>query len=303
MLSGVLVTKKVTILPMKALRFVSFRCCLLTPPLLVLSRLDTAHQRLRPLDPNLQSSRCHWGVRIPTTFRVKSVRLLAQPAAGSSALGGKNERKAVAILTATKDSAGMTSYIVSQLQVIPSVGRTQSSGSYAEVHPYSVLSKQASAGEIKTGDGNTGSTVFLASASFRFDLRQKMKFSSGAGQKANEIVGTIGVIKSPGSGIDALVLTNSGPSRITAIHDKQHNQNEKKKLRSSEILSYWLSDFIHAQRNLVTAQSENAFVDFYAWTFQLGDGKLLTWFVPCLQFVVSSYGSPNVFSSKKCSLN
>lgn len=235
-------------------------------------------------------------MRIPTTFRVKSVRLLAQPAAGSSALGEKNERKAVAILTATKDSAGMTSYIVSQLQVIPSVGRTQSSGSYAEAHPYSVLSKQASAGEIKTGDCNTESTAFLASASFRFDLRQKM---NGSGQKANEIVGTIGVIKSPGSGIDALVLTNSGPSRITAIHDKQHNQNEKKKLLSSEILSYWLSDFIHAHRNLVTAQNENAFVDFYAWTFQLRDGKLLTWFVPCLQFVVSSYGSPNVFSSKK----
>ena len=265
----------------------------------MLYRLDTAHQRLRPLDPNLQSSRCHWGLRLPVNFHVKSVRLLAQPTAESSALGRKRERKAVVMLTTTESSTGMTGYIVSQLQVIPSVGRTQSSGSYAEAHPYSVLSKQASTGEIKTGDGRTGSTVFLASASFQFDLRQKMNFSPGAGHEANEIVGTIGVIKSPGSGLDALVLTNNGFSRIAAILEKQDNKNETAKLQSSEISSYWLSDFIHAQRTLVTAQSENALMDFYAWTFQLVDGKLLTWFVPCLQFVVSFYWSPYVFSSKK----
>ena len=256
-------------------------------------RLDTAHQRLRPLDPNLQSSRCQWGVRLPGDFRTKSLNLLAQPNPGAAASEGKHRgRKALVMLTSTEDSVGLTKYILYQLQVIPSVGRTQSSDSYVEHRPYSVLSKQASAGEIKTGDDTSGSTVLLASASFQFDLRHRWKFgsnesASSTGEKVNEIVGTVGIIKSPGCGLDAVVLTSIGPSRIAAVIDSQDKGNAKRPLKSSEISSYWLSDFIHAQRSILTTYGESALMDFYAWTFQRADGKVLTWFVPCLEFEVS----------------
>lgn len=262
------------------------------------SRLDTSHQRLRPLDPDLQSSRCQWGVRLNRSFQAKSLKLLAHPQAlASHAEAKQRERKAVVMLTSCQDEVGLTQYIVFQLQVIPSIGRSQNSDSYVEHRPYSIFCLQASAGEMKTADDSSVATVFLASASFQFDLR-RMRFggSSTTEPSANEIVGTIGIIKSPGGGLDAVVLTSMGPSRISAVLESQGDDDTREALKCSEISSYWLSDFVHAQRSIVTSFQENALMDLYAWAFLRADGEMLTWFVPCLEFEVSEFPSLSVYS-------
>lgn len=235
---------------------------------------------------------------MPASFRPKSLRLLAQPAASSCGYAASNkkqrERKALVLLSSfTTDN----SFLVYQFQAIASVGRTQSSDSYTEQNPYSVLTRQCSAGTPRNGESTaSASSYFLAGASFQFDLRQKrirtardaLSGPTSRGGEANELIGTIGVVRSPGGGLSAVVLTSKGPSIVLSILDRDGHgivrQGQRQPLKSSEISAYWLSDIILAQRSISTSYGENVLIDFYVWTLQLADGGVLSWFVPCLRF-------------------
>ena len=204
------------------------------------------------------------------------------------------ERKAVVLLSSITEQSGVTDFLVYQFQVIPSVGRSQSSDSYVEHSPFSVLSKQCSSGVVRAkGVGDSTISVFLASASFQFDLRQRKSrisrddmppLSDPEVGEVNAIVGTIGLITSPG-GLDAVVITSKGPSLVLAIFSTNNTeQGQGKPIKSSEISSFCMSDVLLAQRSISTSYGENALLDFYVWTFQLADGRIHSWFVPCLEF-------------------
>lgn len=258
-------------------------------------RLDAAHQRLRPLDDNLRSSRGQWGVRLPDDFRAKSLNLLEQPlpCSGSTRQERQRERKATVLVASVAGLKGTVDYLAFQFQAIPSVGRTQSSESYQEHNPFSVLSKQCASGHIECPvDGSSVASVFLASASFQFDLRQRgSKFSAfnSPATEPNEIIGAVGVLRTPGCGLEAVALTSAGSSRSAAMLGSHAKGNKvstgRSDMKASEISSYWLSDIILGQRPISTEFGGRAKIDFFVWTFQVANGKVYSWFVPCLEFM------------------
>ena len=241
------------------------------------------------MDENLRSSRSDWGVRLPNDFKAHSLKLLQQPDAKSKA-GKQHERKALVLLSSLPRFMGSVDFLAFQLQAVHSVARTQSSESYQEHHPFSVLSRQCSGGQVQCPlDGSSIASVFLASASFQFDLRLRTNRSSnGAQQESNQIVGALGVIRTPGCGVEAITLTSSGPSRSTTILGKSEGNvsllDSNDEMKSNEISSYWLSDIMLAQHSISPNFGGQAVMDFFVWTFQIGNGKVFCWFVPCLVF-------------------
>jgi hypothetical protein len=237
---------------------------------------------------DLQYSNCEWGVLLPADFRPKSLKLLAQPEDGDSRCGERKvrARKAVVLLSSEEDHKGTITFRMLQFQVIPSFKR-QTSGSYNEQNPYTVLSRQCSVGEIsKALDGSSIACVFLAGASFQFDLIHKSPNEPTS--RVKEIVGTIGVLRSPGIGLEAIAVTSTGASQATLLSNfgepENNTQNLKKTLKSSEISAYWLADVVKGRQSVITKYGENATIDFFVWTLQQADGELLCWFVPCLEF-------------------
>ena len=239
-----------------------------------------------------------WGVRLPTDFKVKSLKLVAQPTRVDISepevrrRRKLRERKAVVLLTSEQGQNGTVDFVVYQLQTTPSI-KTQSSDSYKEQNPYSILSRCCSIGQFPEGPPNSSiSGLFLASASFQFDLvRQKSNAdnrSNGGGHQTSEIVGTVGVFRSPGFGLDAIVVTSAGLSKVISVFNYNEHGNAmlilQKSMKSLEVSSYWLSDVVNATRPISTSYGENGLIDLFVWTIQLTDGKLLCWFVPCLEF-------------------
>lgn len=198
----------------------------------------------------------------------------------------------MALLTSTQDSSGSVRYLTYQMQTVPSV-KTKKADSYHEQEPYSVLSRLCSKGEFSgVQEGSFISSVFLASASFQFDLLSStspnLSVNGENKSKSNEIVGTVGVVRSPGSGLEAVAITSSGPSKsvyMFSFHDygnaMLHLENT---LKSTEVSSYWLADVVNGTRPISTNFGEKALIDLFVWAIQLADGTLLSWFVPCLEF-------------------
>jgi hypothetical protein len=183
------------------------------------------------------------------------------------------ERKALILLSSCPDETGVVGYVIYQCQAVKSLGRNQSSGSYVEHSPFSVLSHQCASGEIKTWNGSSIASVFLASASFQFDLRQRHSRVSSH-TRAQDIqlekaICTLGVIRTPGCGLEALVISSMGVYSGVVLQ-----AGEKGNLMSFEIASYYLSDIISG--------GDAALMGFYTWTLLLASGRMICWIVPSM---------------------
>jgi hypothetical protein len=183
------------------------------------------------------------------------------------------ERKALVLLSSRPDETGVVGYLLYQFQVVKSLGRNRSSGSYVEHSPFSVLSRQCASGEIKMRNGSSITSVFLASASFHFDLRQRHSRVSShtrtAETQLEKAICTLGIIRTPGCGLEALVISSMRDYSGVVLQ-----LGEKGNLMSFEIASYHLSDLIHG--------GDAALIGFYTWTLLLASGKMICWIVPSM---------------------
>lgn len=122
---------------------------------------------------NVSATEFSWGVPLPKDYTANSLSLLSEPEPFS-------QRRAVAFVSSTNENTCEIEYVAFQLQITPRENDTAES--YVEHKPYSVIAHVPSKGTIKNGPRSVGpiSTVFLASASFRFDLVAKRgKTSNG----------------------------------------------------------------------------------------------------------------------------
>lgn len=143
------------------------------PPLFTLVilnyRLDLARQLMEPIvpEPKAESDELAWGIPLPKDFNATSVSLLAEPSRFTS------KRRAVVFVSSTNDETNDIEYVTLQLEVTPNETTPQHPvESYAERKPYRLLAHIISKGTIKNGPRVVGPVtgIFLASASFRFDL-------------------------------------------------------------------------------------------------------------------------------------
>jgi hypothetical protein len=135
-----------------------------------LCRLDLARQLMEPIEPDQRedssATELSWGVPLPKDYTANSLSLLSEPEPFS-------QRRAVVFVSTTNENTCEIEYVAFQLQIAPR--ETNAAEFYVEHKPYSVIAHVPSKGTIKNGPRLVGpiSAVFLASASFRFDLVAK----------------------------------------------------------------------------------------------------------------------------------
>jgi hypothetical protein len=130
--------------------------------------LDLAHQLIEPKDKDSQSSEAGaWGILLPKNVTVTSLSILAEPVTSGP-------RRAVVFVSATNNETCQIDYVTFHLQVVEKE-TNDAIESYVDQKPYSVFAQVVSEGIIKNGlrVADPIAAVFLASASFRFDLSQK----------------------------------------------------------------------------------------------------------------------------------
>ncbi|CAB9526652.1 expressed unknown protein [Seminavis robusta] len=140
-----------------------------------------------------------------------------------------------------------------------------------------------SGGTVHTGtNGSSITSFFIASASFQFDLRQRrtshsISSNSSSPLTLEDFICAIGVTRTPGCGLEVVVVTSEGPLSNTPVLGKAlPGMND---LKSAEIASYYLSDTVNPECTNALGGSLVS-MGFYVWTFQLASGKLFCWIVP-----------------------
>jgi hypothetical protein len=139
-------------------------------------RLDLAHQLLQPVSEtaSLSQSNVQWGIALPRESSPVSLSLLADP---SRATG----RRAVALVSCMSRDSKEVEIMAFRLQTVTN-DSADSVVNYTNQKPFSVLSNCASRGTVTSGGRSASpiASIFLASASFRFDLhdaRGRSKFN------------------------------------------------------------------------------------------------------------------------------
>mmetsp|Transcript_32074 Transcript_32074/g.77933 ORF Transcript_32074/g.77933 Transcript_32074/m.77933 type:complete len:287 (-) Transcript_32074:2616-3476(-) len=131
-------------------------------------RLSTSHQLLvlSSLDTGTETK---WGIPLIEDIKASSLTVLSEPSSKSK--GAQRSRKAVVFVASTDAEASELMYASFQLQLTTKV----SSGS--EKRSISILTRKTVSGILKDGTRSIGpiSSIFLAGASFRFDLQARCK--------------------------------------------------------------------------------------------------------------------------------
>jgi hypothetical protein len=130
--------------------------------------LDLSHQLIEPKNRDSQSSEGGaWGMLLPKNVTVTSLSISAEPVTSGP-------RRAVVFVSATNNETCQIDYVTFHLQVVQKEN-SEVIESYVDQKPYSVFAQVVSNGTIKNGlrVADPIAAVFLASASFRFDLSKK----------------------------------------------------------------------------------------------------------------------------------
>ena len=224
------------------------------------SMLDFDHQVLIPEDDtginagNLSGDVVpRYGVRLPSDFTPVHIDVL-EPPDNYKTQSSPSTRRAVVLIS---DESSNTTFAVYQLQA--SQWRPRKAASYRDLLPFIVQSRLASSSSV-----GSASTLFLASASFLFDLEES-KHPNGA----SDYVATLGVVRNPGGGIDAMAIAAAGVQSVGEVVGPDSLRTR------SELASYWLADFI------VNKPVEHGVVaDCFAWCLEMADGSLYCWSAP-----------------------
>lgn len=217
--------------------------------------LDLEHQLVNPV-----STTC-WGLRISKLFRPSRISLLSEPL-NTSGDTHNTQRKAVVLLSADDY---VTKYQVFQLQVS---SKQSDSAPYRDPLPYEVRARMAAANEIKSP-----AEVFLAGASFAFDLNETI--DSVAKLAQIEYIATLGVLRTPGNGVDALAVSGSNVAAIGEVVKPASSLDE------CTISSYCQTDFVRGR--FFGEGAAKMQVDCFVWLLQLSNGRLFCWSVPFVQ--------------------
>ena len=139
------------------------------------SRLDLAHQLMEEMNrpkvepkENSPAQAICWGIPLSKDVKASSLSLLAEPQDPNGAPNQK--RRAVVVVSSSNMESCELDYAAYQLQVVS--GTATRAETYAEQKPFSVMVKASASGNLKNGLRSVGPlfAVFLAGASFRFDL-------------------------------------------------------------------------------------------------------------------------------------
>mmetsp|Transcript_20400 Transcript_20400/g.30272 ORF Transcript_20400/g.30272 Transcript_20400/m.30272 type:complete len:1520 (+) Transcript_20400:178-4737(+) len=227
-------------------------------------RLDLSCQLLEPIDdPSI--SRSLWGIPLPPNFSPDSISILSATLINESddiLKESYSTRKAVVLVTDT-DNAQEPSLIIFQLQTV------LISDKRAEIKKDSRLMKVKCSLALHGGLSPDHKNIFLANASFRFDLTQRYHDyhqtlkKGGKGQtesilpdENNSIVAIIGMI-TPQDGVKVAIATKAALLSETAV------------LRGS------------VSRVILC----NALRGYYYWTLELtSDRSLWCWAVPPAEY-------------------
>ena len=151
----------------------------LIPCILHNHSLDLAHQLLETKEHHTTSEQSggeqepSWGIPLTKSVRATNISLLEEPVDGQAKSGGDSKRRAVVFVSSSNIEACSVDFAIFQLQLTRGKLRGFSRAeSYVEQKPYSVLVHPSCNGTIRKGSPSVGpvSSLFLAGASFRFDL-------------------------------------------------------------------------------------------------------------------------------------
>jgi hypothetical protein len=218
--------------------------------------LDMNHQLLRPASDSVLGYR--WGIRLPNSFSPAYLEVLEQPASSKALPNHPPSRKAVVVLA---DSSASTHFQVFQMQVFPR--KTDNATSYAGRKAYAAIARFSASGSI-----GYSASIFLASASFRFDLHPRKQVHS-SDILDDKYVATCGAIRAYGGGVDALIVSEAGVLSTKSVLDPVNSCQGS--TTASELSRYWLA-------NIVTSED----IVSFAWILQLANGRLMCWTVPCI---------------------
>lgn len=120
-----------------------------------------------------------WGVPLMKEIKATSLSILSEPNLEKNPK--KAVRRAVVFVAATNEEMSELTYTSFQLQLTRSTHQNIS-GSHKNQRQFSILAKKSIQGNLKDGARSIGpiSSVYLAGASFRFDLENKGKLPGHA---------------------------------------------------------------------------------------------------------------------------
>jgi hypothetical protein len=207
-----------------------------------------------------------WGIPLPNDVEISDMSLLAEPTVYSSSSNGP--RKAVLAIYSTDERAAEFDYTIFCLQVArnQTVQRIKVSDSVNR-HPYFVMVQEVLHGKFRNGARSVGpvSSIFIAGASFRFDLQKFQKKTSKTLIGLDDFVVTLGVFRTPG-GLEGVCLGMNGKAWSAPV-------------AKCEVSKYWLSDLIHSNTLLGSHGPPSA---QFAWIVKLTNGEIICWPVPSI---------------------
>jgi hypothetical protein len=200
-----------------------------------------------------------YGIKVPNNITPSELNVLVEPIHGDSPC--QRPRKA-AVLVA--DESSNASFVIYHLQVARWMPRTASS--YKDMLPLIVLARLASHSSV-----GTASALFLASASFSFDLE------SNSSQRFDEsdYIATLGVVRGP-SGVDGIAFSSSNAIAFREVVPLPDLQSH------SELVSCWIADSIPGNPGRDVGE------DKVAWFLEMSNGDLHFWLAPYLQALPNS---------------
>jgi hypothetical protein len=223
-----------------------------------------------------EPSEIKWGVPLMKGIKATSLSILAEPY--SKNIATRQSRRAVIFVSSTDTDASEMQYSAFQLQL--SMKDTIKS----EKKSFSILTKNVISGIIKDGTRSIGpiSSIYLAGASFRFDLENPGKQRRPLSEfwqlsfvfkrstntllvllkdaPSESFVVTLGVARTPG-GLEVISLDSANNAWTAPV------------INAAEVSKVWLVDIVHGGTRRV---------DTFVWAVELLNGELFCWSVPSL---------------------
>lgn len=207
-----------------------------------------------------------WGMPLNKEIKATSLSILAEPKSHDSV---KQERRAVVFLSSTNFEMSEMNYTSFQLQLTRAKAQGVTGG-FGNQKQFSILAKKVIQGTFKDGTRSVGpiSSVFVAGASFRFDLESD-------NEQNEHFVATIGISRTPG-GLEVISLDTENRAYISPV------------VSADEVSKVWLADIVNESGHIASHHWERASC---VWAIELINGELFCWSVPCLTGKCTTEGS------------
>ena len=201
-----------------------------------------------------------WGMPLNKEIKATSLSILAEPKSHDSV---KQERRAVVFLSSTNFEMSEMNYTSFQLQLTRAKAQGVTGG-FGNQKQFSILAKKVIQGTFKDGTRSVGpiSSVFVAGASFRFDLESD-------NEQNEHFVATIGISRTPG-GLEVISLDTENRAYISPV------------VSADEVSKVWLADIVNESGHIASHHWERASC---VWAIELINGELFCWSVPCLSLI------------------